>query len=153
MKDNKSILDPLKHSGRPKYVAAPPTLSIPVILCKLDLNSSYIMLPKVIEDLERLMNWPVVSPYNLRISINTLISFSKALQVNKMSSAKSRWWIAGPWGEKLIPVIWSRTSTLFSMNERPSVHKTKRKGDRGSPCLIPLLGLTTPKAWSLISIE
>ena len=71
----------------------------------------------------------------------------------KISSAKRRWWMAGLFVEIFKPLILPRASSLNSNLERTSEPRINRKGDRGSPCLRPLLEENKPKGLPLIRME
>jgi hypothetical protein len=69
----------------------------------------------------------------------------EALPNSKRSSANNRWLIAGEDLAIFIPFIFPSLSSWSKSLESTSDPRIKRKGERGSPCLKPLLGENNPK--------
>lgn len=63
-----------------------------------------------------------------------------ALQNNKLSFAKNRWVSLGPHLQIEKPLSSRLTAAFEKRPCSPLVHTRKRKGESGSPCLIPLDG-------------
>ena len=79
-----------KVSGNPKYFPIPPSLSMPSFYLTLALILSGVLEEKVIDDFIKLMLWPELSSYLLRIELKALQFLSFVLQKIIVSSAKSR---------------------------------------------------------------
>lgn len=93
---------------------------------------------KRIPDFSKLMVCPVCASNYLRVSESCSASVIVALQKMKMSSAKSRWLMIGPFLEIWELLKRSYCSFWWRSFERTSIAMIKRKGERGSHCLSPL---------------
>jgi hypothetical protein len=80
-------------------------------------------------------------------------SLGVALPKIKRSSTKRRWWIAEVVLEIFRPLRLPAASSLNKSLDRTSEPKMNKKGERGSPCLRPLLGGKCPKGLPFIRME
>jgi hypothetical protein len=80
-------------------------------------------------------------------------SLGVALPKIKRSSAKRRWWMAGEDFEIFRPLIFPAASSLNKSLDKTSAPKMNKKGERGSPCLRPLVGEKSPKGLPLMRME
>ena len=69
------------------------------------------------------------------------------------SFANCRWVIGAKSLANLNPLILLESASLSISFDSTSNARTKRKGERGSPCLSPLCGLKCPNELPLIKIE
>ena len=69
------------------------------------------------------------------------------------SFANCRWVIGAKSLANLIPLILLEAASLSISFDSTSNARTKRKGERGSPCLSPLCGLKCPNGLPWIKIE
>jgi hypothetical protein len=76
----------------------------------------------------------------VRIPSITLACDTDAFENNKTSSAKNKWERRGPFLDKLTGFQTLLSTACKIACDRLSMHMTNRYGDRGSPCLRPLVG-------------
>ena len=95
-------------------------------------------------DLVILMSWPDLSQKSNKILPRFLQSRTVALVKRKISSAKNR---CERRTRPLKDMGWIALSRIASFNliDNLSRQRMKRYGDRGSPCLMPRLGITSGK--------
>lgn len=108
---------------------------------------------KWMEDLVLLTFWPDHSEYFSKQWWKELAFEVDALLKRMRSSAKRRWVMMGPLLPSLIPLRWPKYSSLLMSLDGTSLPMIKRKGERGSHCLYPLVGLIKPCGSPLITIE
>ena len=96
---------------------------------------------------------PEALPYTSKISWIVWMSLIWARQNSKLSSAKNKWEILGPYRQREYPLILSSFIAFWIRALKPSEHRRKRYGDKGSPCRIPLVGEMFPLGSPLISME
>ena len=97
--------------------------------------------------------WPEAHSYVSKICSRRLHSSFVAWQKIILSSAKRRCDMQGPYGQAATPC---RSPLLVAWRRRdynPFAQNKKRKGDIGSPCLKPLVGVIWPLGFPLILIE
>ena len=80
-------------------------------------------------------------PYRFNNSKALAISSSLAWKNSKLSSEKNRWVIIGTYLVILRPYKVQFSSSSYYSDDRALAHNTKRKGDMGSSCLKPCLGM------------
>ncbi|KAF5182970.1 hypothetical protein FRX31_027443 [Thalictrum thalictroides] len=95
--------------------------------------------PKRIPDFSKFMVSPVIPAKVSRMFLIVRASSIVARLKMKISSAKRRWLIGGPVLEILAPVKFPLSSFCLMRRLRTSIQMMKRRGDRGSPCLKPLV--------------
>jgi hypothetical protein len=90
--------------------------------------------------LEWLISAPEASPNYSNIILKVFASLTVAMPWSKVSS--TNYWCVevGKFLKGLRPVISPAVVALFMLQLRPSIISMNRKGDSGSPCLIPLVG-------------
>lgn len=84
-------------------------------------------------DFSKFTIWSEAFSYISRILWIVLQSLLVALKNKRLSSAKNKWDREGQYLLMCKPVSSLFSSTLLRRFERPSVHKRKRYGERGSP--------------------
>lgn len=115
-------------------------------------TTSEILSPKVRDDFSGLICCPVASPYSLKkISWPPPDCTQPYLGMRIICKQQvMHWWtIIG----EAYPVKSSSLSAQIIRWVSPSVHSTKKKGDKGSPCLNPLPRVIITYGLSLINTE
>ena len=97
--------------------------------------------------------WPETSSYKDSKSITLLHFVELAIQNRRISSAKNKWVSLGPCLHNLKPLMSPLLVAFLIRPYRPSVHRRKRKGERGSPCLRALEGCIKPFGSPFTNIE
>ena len=96
---------------------------------------------------------PDASSYTFSMSINLLHSSIVALQKIRLSSTKSRCVSFGPFLQRNYPWMSPCKFAFLIKPFSPSVQRRNRKGESGSPYLIPLLGKIIPHGSPFTKIE
>jgi len=103
--------------------------------------------------LELLTYWPEKSPYVLRKILKFLRDLLSPLQKTNMSSTYKIWeGVRSPCGLVICRILLSFISLEIPLLRTFSTRQ-KSKGDKGSPCLTPLLQGKKPTKLSFILIE
>ena len=131
-----------KCSGSPRYFLIPPSFYIVSWRLTRSFVWEDVLEEKVIADLVAFMHWPDAFSYLLRRDTSCTQLWASDLMKNIVSSAKSRWFIAGLFRATLTPVSKPRFCALVHIPERTSVHRIKRYGESGSPFRRPWEGET-----------
>jgi hypothetical protein len=109
-----------------------------------------VFLENLIEYFPLLMDWPNQRQYFTRQDWIIEAFFGVAFPKVERSSTKRRWWMVGLFLDIFKPLILPRVTFLNSNLERTSELRIKRKGERGSPYLRPLLRENKLKGLPLI---
>lgn len=142
-----------KSSANPRYFPTPPSFSIPRICFTFFLCSWEVCLPKEIDDFWPLICWPEALPYLSSIRLRFLHELMFVLQKNIVSSSINKWLTLGDLLATRIPCSWPVCCALMHSPDSTWLQRMNKYGDRGSPCLIPLLGKTSPLGVPLIRKE
>ena len=128
----------------PRYFSYCLISSTPKACLMCSLVSFEVSLLKKMMVLFRLICWSEQLPYTSSISKILLHSYSVALQKRRLSSKKRRCVSLGLFLHKAYPLMspWLVTWDIRPFN--PSVHSKNKKGDSGSPCLMPRVGTIMP---------
>ena len=143
-KENTFIFEPHICSGKPRYIPMPPSEEKPRTSFISFFRANSTLFPKNIEDFDALSRCPDAFPYISRMSMISLHWLNSALQKKRLSSANRRWEILGLALATRRPSIFFSASAPFKSEIYASVHMINKKGERGSPCLKPLLGKIRP---------
>jgi hypothetical protein len=100
-----------------------------------------VFLLNLMEDLLALTVWPDQAQYLSRHVLILVASRRVAFPKMRRSSANNKWLMVGEFLATCIPLIFPDLSSFSSNLEKTSEPKINRKGERGSPCLRPLLGV------------
>lgn len=124
------FLDPLKHSGRPRYIPAPPSFSMFRSSAVSYHMTGSMSAPKVIDDFLKFISCPEATPYKRRHLKKFEHTISDARQRKKLSSAKRRCWTKGQRLESFIPMISPIDSALFMTYTKTSHNMNKSQIQR-----------------------
>ena len=137
--------------GAPRYLVGRCAIVSPRIIVMLFCVEIGV-LKKKIWDLESLMERPEAWEKRFKMALKEQASWTEWCPKSILSSMNCWWVVTGdPWREMPLR-IWLLTPLWISLL-RPSAIRTKRKGERGSPCLIPLVGEKGGEGIPLTRIE
>ena len=111
------------------------------------------VLLKRMEDLFQFGVCPETRQKFCRMFFMVATSVGSALPQIIRSSANINEWIGGPLGPNRIPETESLSIASWRQMDSSLIAVTKRYGDKGQPCRIPLWALKAPKGWPLTSTE
>lgn len=145
MCSNSSILLALGNRLLPKYLESESSS----LMLRLSFIEAFrlprIFLEKKQPDLVGLKLCPVQEQNFSKQLMILFVCCTSALQKIRISSAKNKWVMAWPVLPIFIPWISPSISILLIMRDRSSSRRTNKKGDKGSPCLIPCYLGISPK--------
>ena len=151
-KENIFIFEPHIYSGSPRYILMPPSEQKPRASFMSCFRDNCTLFPKKTEDFDAFSRCHDAFPYMSRMSMISLHWLNSALQKKRLSSANSRWKILGLALATRRPSIFFSASAPLKSEIKASVHMMNKKGERGSPCLNPLLGKIHPLGCPLTTI-
>jgi hypothetical protein len=133
------ILYTLSISGTPKHLVGSVFHSNTRMLVKF-LWIVGLVLKKKIINLEWFISTPKASPNSSRIRLYDLASLIMGMPWSKVSSINCGLVEVGIFLKGLRHDIFAAAVALFMLHMKPYIIIMNRKGDSGSPCLIPLMG-------------
>ena len=153
MKLRLAILFLPSTAGRPRYFSYSCTSLTPNSLIISIFLSSGVALLKNTVVFSLFSFWPKACSYNTKILLITSKSLLIAQQKRRVSFAKNKWEIFGPFLQREKPLIASDLVAYCSWQFKALEQIKNRYGKRGSPCLIPLDGQISPFGTPFIRIE
>ena len=139
--------------GSPRYLSYSVIILAPKSCLRDSLTSCFVFLLKNSVVFCRFMAWLDVASYCSSNCRSLCPSSIVAWQNKRLSSAKRRWETQTPCWLDLIPFSTPASPAFLNSADSPFAHSKKRYEERGSPCLIPMVGVTKPLGWPLIKME
>jgi hypothetical protein len=135
---NSSTFGFVKPSGNPRYVKGKVPTEQPKVLARRS-SFSYGVLIGTIMDLWKLTFSPMDSEKELSKAFRKKSYLAQPSIMMRVSSAYYKMGKSVEHCRRIGNLSSPRSFALFKIDWRRSVARTKRRGDRGSPCLTPLL--------------